>query len=109
MINRKIFCKSGPRLRLRALYVSFTGAVDHRSRLTAAVSSTLTHDFDPQTRHAIKNKPTGMQHLQTIWLKSRPGHTDTRQTRAYSKRVFRTNCALRIKKCDPGIPVAFIF
>jgi len=30
-------------------------------------------------------------------------------TRAYSKRVFRTNCALRIKKCAPRISSGIYF
>ena len=30
-------------------------------------------------------------------------------TRAYSKRVFRTNCALRIKKCAPWISSGIYF
>ena len=31
------------------------------------------------------------------------------ETRAYSKRVPRTNCALRLKKCAPRIPSGIYF
>ena len=31
------------------------------------------------------------------------------RARAYSKRVFRTNCALRIKKCAPRISGGIYF
>ena len=31
------------------------------------------------------------------------------RARAYSKRVFRTNCALRIKKCAPRISSGIYF
>ena len=39
----------------------------------------------------------------TLYWHQRPG------TRAYSKRVFRTNCALRIKTCAPRISSGIYF
>jgi len=67
-----------------------------------------TEDLIPCQNTTRQNRPTqGEVTSESLWSRH-DGHF-VRITRAYSKRVFRTNCALRIKSVHPGFPVAFIF
>jgi len=75
----------------------------HPSIFPTYVFTTSTIDWNNNLMYCYKAIMGLVWPLAVIALGKDWTEDDTMKTRAYSKRVFRTNCALRIKKCAPRI------
>jgi len=73
--------------------------------LLAAFCICINDDLIPAFRHAYMQRYS----LYTGKLFHTHTHAHAHGPRAYSKRVPRTNCALRIKKCAPRISTGIYF
>ena len=87
--------------RVRPFRVDCTLSAGQDGRRRRHVGDVISRPDYPRQRHR----------QQRLYAHTESNAILSRNTRcsAYSKRVPRTNCALRIKKCHPGFPVAFIF
>ena len=88
---------SSANLRMEFSVLLFTkrlGNVSATCNVSVSVSS-RTHNVSSRSRLGHSSRRLGLGRKGLVQIPA------TTHTRAYSKRVFRTNCALRIKKCAP--------